>query len=572
MKKRVIFTSYDDLDPNERSNEDLAKSKMVEEYFDRLIQNKKDYADLVGADFVFYHNSIKDFDSSKNTNFTSANLHKHQLMSNLAEEYEEILYVDLDVCFNTHLNIFEEHNLDAGIHIKDMDHTIVSKQKNSLLYSNLGLRSPTLKYHIAKDLLDGEDNKVINTGIILGKSEFVKQIRFSERAQEATNKINEIKSIESNLFEQQYYPNNESIFSYILEKYKVPYVIMEEKWHQILDEEAKTIDGYCLHFINKQFNAFYKTKTQCIFSIYIEIPDDQLDNPKNYKGLNISKSLMVKNQLAQYKDKLLENHKEYAKNIGAKYINFGYDENYKQFRSRFPILSEYDVINLYKIYLLDELTKEYDHVLYIDFDVLFKQQHSIFDFFALDYMVCCKYNSRDALVDNDGLPIPTKNLYSYFEHHYKHDFRHPQTKYWNTHAMLLESGLTGKNSVFNTGVVCASRYAMDKLDYFSDIEEIIAMMKELKEDEHSIYHKNVRSQFGYDNETIFSYKIKKNNVPCKYLTDTWHYISDLSDGRALKAGTPERNLAKTKYVNDCSSNNTVIVHFISKNFGLEFDI
>lgn len=570
MKKRVIFTCYDDIVAHEKSNTDEAKSKMIEEYFDRLLQNKKDYAKLVDADFIFYHNSMNNFYDSKEKTFTRVNLYKHQLMANLAEEYEEILYVDLDVCFNTGLNIFEEHDLNAGIHIKDMNSWITSRDKNSLLGDALGLRSPTLKYHITKDLLDGGNNNVINTGIMLGKSKFIKQICFSERVQEAVEKIKNIKSDKSNLFEQQYYPNNESIFSYILEKYKVPYVLMEEKWHQILDETGKEIDGYCLHFINKQFNAFYKTKTQCIFSIYVEIPNDRLDNPRNYAGLDIPKSLMVKNQLIKYKEKLYQNHVEYSKSIGAKYLHFTRDEQYEQFLKRFPELSEYDVINLYKIYLLDKLTKEYDHVLYVDFDVFFKQKYSIFDFFPLDYVMCCKYNSKSDIWNYDGLPIPKYNLDLYFEN-YKYDFRNPHTKYWNTHAMLLENNLKGENDVFNTGIMCTSKYVMDKLDYFSDIEDTIALMKELKEDEHSLYHENVRSQFGYDNETIFSYKIKKNNVPYKNLDDCWHYISDLDNPEALNAGTTKRQLAKAKYDMECKKNNTTIVHFISKNFGLEFD-
>lgn len=569
MKKRVIFTSYDDLIDSAKTHLDQAKAKMIEEYFDRLVKNKKDYADLIEADFIFYHNSMKDFYVGKENEFTKVNLYKHQLMADLAEEYDEVLYVDLDVCFNTTLNIFEEHDMSAGIYIKDMNSDVLDKNKDSLLYTSLGFRSPTLKYHITKDLLEGKDNYVINTGIILSKSEFIKQIQFRERVSEALDKIAEIKRNKTNLFEQQYYANNESIFSYILEKYNIPYVIMEEKWHQIINEKAREIDGYCLHFINKQFNAFYKDKTQCIFSIHIEIADENLDNPKNYQGLEIPKSLMVKNQLIKYQDKLLENHKEYAKVIGAKYIHFGRDEKYENFKSRFTNLSEYDIINLYKIYLLDELTKEYDHVLYIDFDVFFKQKYSIFDFFPLDYIMCCRYSSKASVYNQEGLQIPEYNLEEYFKN-YKHDFRNPQTKYWNTHAMLLENGLKGENDVFNTGVMCTSRYVMDKLDYFSDIEDTIALMKELKEDEYSLYHRNVRSQFGYDNETIFSYKIKKNNVPHQNLDEDWHYINFFDNPECLIPGTVHYHTAKVKYDAACKKNNTTIVHFISKNFMLEF--
>ena len=564
MKKRIIFTSYDDLSVSKKSHLEYAKSKMVEEYLDRLIQNKRDYADSIGVDFVFYHNEMENFELDKEKVFTKVNLYKHFLMAELANNYDEIMYVDMDVLFDTKLNIFDEHDLSKGIHVRDMNDHITDKNKDSLLYAALGTKSPTLKYHITKDLLEGKDNNVINTGIILGQSKHIKKIRFSERMLEVHEKIKEIKNDKTNIFEQQYYSNNESIFSYILEKYKIPYVLLEEKWHQILDETRKDINGHCLHFINKQFNAFYKTKKQCIFSIHVEIPDDKLDNPKSYSGLKVSKSKMVKDQLLKYYDKLLENHKEYANNIGATYIHYGRDEKYEEFKARFPDLSEYDVINLYKIYMLDELTKEYDHVLYVDFDVYFRNNYSVFDFLPLDYIMCCKYTYKADIL------IPKKNIDIYFKT-YSHDFRNPQTKYWNTYAMLLENGLSGDNDVFNTGVVAASRYTMDELDYFSDIEDTLALMKELKEDEYSLYAENLRSQFGYDNETIFSYKIKKNGVPYHNLEDHWHYISMLDHGDALTPGTRYWNMAKAKYNTECREKNVSIVHFISKNFALEFD-
>ena len=47
------------------------------------------------------------------------------------------------------------------------------------------------------------------------------------------------------------------------------------------------------------------------------------------------------------------------------------------------------------------------------------------------------------------------------------------------------------------------------------------MMKELKEV--SIYPPQVQASFGYDNETIMSYKVKMNNVPVQRLSDTWHF-------------------------------------------------
>ena len=45
--------------------------------------------------------------------------------------------------------------------------------------------------------------------------------------------------------------------------------------------------------------------------------------------------------------------------------------NYQQqMQSKYPYLTTYNVINFYKIHLLYELSKEYDEVLYLDFDVV----------------------------------------------------------------------------------------------------------------------------------------------------------------------------------------------------------
>ena len=49
-------------------------------------------------------------------------------------------------------------------------------------------------------------------------------------------------------------------------------------------------------------------------------------------------------------------------------------------------------------------------------------------------------------------------------------------------------------------------------------------MKELHNDE--LYPENVRDMFGYDNETLFSYKVKLNNCNIQWLDDKWHYFFD----------------------------------------------
>ena len=47
-----------------------------------------------------------------------------------------------------------------------------------------------------------------------------------------------------------------------------------------------------------------------------------------------------------------------------------------------PDMSEYDVVNFYKIWCMEELVKdEYDNALYLDFDVVCNTEVSFFDAF-----------------------------------------------------------------------------------------------------------------------------------------------------------------------------------------------
>ena len=41
-----------------------------------------------------------------------------------------------------------------------------------------------------------------------------------------------------------------------------------------------------------------------------------------------------------------------------------------------------------------------------------------------------------------------------------------------------------------------------------------------------MYPKNITKMFRYDNETIFSYKIKINKVNIQWLDHQWHYFFD----------------------------------------------
>ena len=554
--KRVIVTVYQNL----KHEDEISKFSdlNIQKYWDKLIENKKKYAERCDADFKLCHNTKPDYD------FTEINLYKHKLMADLAEDYDEVMYVDMDVIFNTNENIFESIDLNKGIAIKDQDDEIYTKDKSDFLIKTFGKRNPTLKYYITKDLLNDKDNHVINTGIMIGKSEHILQLKFYERLSDIRKNINELKEKvydRDHIFYIRgfYYPNNESIFSYILEKYNVPYQLLSDEWHDIRDRMSVKDKPYgkIVHAINKVFYPFFEEKKIAVYSLYVKIEDDRLDEPGTFPNDSLNKSKRTQIEMDKYRDQLIKNKQDYCNKIGADFFFYENDTKYQEFTKDYSDLSEYDIVNLYKIYLLDQLVKDYDYVMYLDFDVYCYKCVNPFHFLDCDNYLHCYYSTKEFLEIN--------NTSKYFSS-YNKNFRSPHTKYWNAYALLDMEDLDGENDVYNTGIIMASKNTMSQLKYFDDMREVIENMKELKE--FSIYPPKIQKQFGYDNETIFAYKVKKNNVPTICLSDQWHYrhSPEIHSDRSVPYEI-RKNIFEAKIL----ESNPILIHFISKQFDLVFE-
>ena len=113
--------------------------------------------------------------------------------------------------------------------------------------------------------------------------------------------------------------------------------------------------------------------------------------------------------------------------------------------------------------------------------------------------------------------------------------------------MLLSDGHSPENDVINTGIIGAKKDDIIKLDFFGKFRDTINLMTKLRSDTSGLYPQNIIDMFRYDNETIFSYKRKINNVQIQWLDSKWHYILD---GQMF------------------IQENTKIVHAISKDFDL----
>ena len=259
-----------------------------------------------------------------------------------------------------------------------------------------------------------------------------------------------------------------------------------------------------------------------IYSIYIDIDEKNLDNPgwwENGVQIKTNKSLETKLAFLRNYEKLNQVKKDYAENIGADYILFENDNQYKDyfksFKKNYPQISEYDVVNFYKQWLMLKMAEKYDNVCYLDFDVIPNTKEDIFKAHKIDTHFAC--------AENNSLATWGKIISS---EHYNTCIRNPASKYWNCHAMLFQEGYEPETDVFNTAIMVSSSKIINQLNYFGDFDETLKLMTFVKNDKNSIYPHNIKRVFGYDNETVFAYKRVVNEIEIDYITDDWHWRVD----------------------------------------------
>ena len=104
-----------------------------------------------------------------------------------------------------------------------------------------------------------------------------------------------------------------------------------------------------------------------IYSLYVDVPAKEHYGQSKNKYDTTEKASITVNAFKKHYDKLIDTKKSYANLIGADFKMFEYDKQYetfeKNFKSDFPELTGYEIINFYKIHLLYELAKNYDEIL-----------------------------------------------------------------------------------------------------------------------------------------------------------------------------------------------------------------
>ena len=244
MSKRIIFSVWSDLVDNHQSaTPDKINSFNLNK--DKLIEKQKDYAVLCGADYEQFQ--------PKENNYVDVQFYKIFQTEKLLEEYDEVLYLDLDVIPKTQEVFFDNFDLNKVCVYSLPVQFSRFFDCNMNKYSKLSCKKSML-------LLDNLDSTemISNTGVFALNKNSHETLKFSERFPIVEKKFLEAK--EDNIYPEEmslnWVKNNEVFLSYILERWNVENNNIGQSWNFILDETIREGSDACyfLHQVNKDFN------------------------------------------------------------------------------------------------------------------------------------------------------------------------------------------------------------------------------------------------------------------------------------------------------------------------------
>ena len=248
-----------------------------------------------------------------------------------------------------------------------------------------------------------------------------------------------------------------------------------------------------------------------IYSIYIENKEPNLSEKHQF----------TKTQLEKHYDRLVDVKKEYAKHCNAEYRIYGNDTYYQKFKKKFDGF-EFDIINLYKIYLWEELGKEYDNVLYLDLDVIPNTTENFFETFDMNKI--CVY-SPNAIKENVWTKTMLKN---YKKNIHSFDYLMTKTDKYNEYvkAMCKRAMLATDNKfdtdylIANTAILGGNSNAIKKLRYTERLNEMVDVLNKAKEEK--FFGVEISKLFFANNEIFVHYLLDKDNIDWYNLPKKWH--------------------------------------------------
>ena len=234
-----------------------------------------------------------------------------------------------------------------------------------------------------------------------------------------------------------------------------------------------------------------------IFSIWSDLKSNHISAP-DWKQESFRK----------FKHKLVDRQKEYAKYCGAEYFLF---------ETKF---TDYVDIQFDKILKFEELTKQYDQVVYFDLDIIPITKTNIFEQFDFDYPCVYDYDVNNNAQDEEW----KKWLRWQYEKKMIIDPMNRYSKVAAKNAMLLIEDVVGNERICNTAVVCGNRNAANLLKFSERISDMDKTLLEAKVD--TIYPREYSEGWVRNNEVYFSFILERYNIKYNNIGIQWNYVLD----------------------------------------------
>ena len=274
---RVIYSLYIDIPENQfyLRNPDTEKSTKTKKAFKDNYQKLKDshirYANKIGVEYKLfeYDEKYKEYSNFFKENYPEineysiVNFYKIHLLDEMANDYDEVLYLDFDVIPMTNENFFEVWDLSKGLTLYNNNDSVNSRNKPIHKILGHSDRSPTAKYYNCQAMLIdtgySPENDVINTGIIGGTKEHIKQLGYFEDFKNDLDLMTRLRLEDDGLYPENirmmFAYDNETLFSYNLKVTNTPHQWFDKQWHYFFDRTyfVPKITKFC-HCINKEFD------------------------------------------------------------------------------------------------------------------------------------------------------------------------------------------------------------------------------------------------------------------------------------------------------------------------------
>ena len=270
--KKLIYSIYIEVPDNEfvdnKKTNLNTKNEFIENY-QKLIDCKKEYADIIGADFVLVNKYKEYYDEMKGkypflTTYNIINFYKIFLLYKFSSKYDQILYLDFDVVPNTKENFFEVFDLSKGIAIANNNNKVARIEDIS--ETSQTIRSPNSKYYNAQAMLLhrglSSDVDVVNTGIIGVDKSHLFQLEYFNQFDQDMITMTQLK-FDTSMFPKKivdYFGyDNETLFSVKLNEHNVPVQWLDNKWHYFFDRQGFIPkETKFVHAINKKFDVCWR--------------------------------------------------------------------------------------------------------------------------------------------------------------------------------------------------------------------------------------------------------------------------------------------------------------------------